>query len=292
MERSLIWGLALWFWIPVQTLLLFGGLWITNQESLPVNRFFGFTVATGFTVGIIGNSVAHELMHRNNLIEKIFAKCLMSMASYPHFCAVHISEHHRHVGTPHDSVTARLGENLYGFFPRAVTGGLIHAFKSEKNRLRQLGLGFLSWKNRLVWDGIILAAIYSGIAYGFGWSGVIFFMGQGLIAICTLETINYIQHYGLTRSELKPGHYDKVRPRHSWNCRNRISNWFLFNLGLHSDHHCEGRRPYQDLRDLDDVPQLPANYFVMLVVALIPPLWHCVMDRRAILWDKAKQITV
>ena len=42
-----------------------------------------------------------------------------------------------------------------------------------------------------------------------------------------LETINYIEHYGLVRLEGSP-----VRPRHSWNSNTFISSAFTFNSEL------------------------------------------------------------
>ena len=36
----------------------------------------------------------------------------------------------------------------------------------------------------------------------------------------------------------------------------------------------------QDLRDTPDAPQLPASYPAMLILALVPPLWHAVMNPR------------
>ena len=33
----------------------------------------------------------------------------------------------------------------------------------------------------------------------YGWSGVAFGVAQALLAIVDLETVNYIEHYGLTR---------------------------------------------------------------------------------------------
>ncbi|WP_404326867.1 fatty acid desaturase [Aerophototrophica crusticola] len=49
--------------------------------------------------------------------------------------------------------------------------------------------------------------------------------------------MNYVEHYGLERRPTRPGAYEPVRPRHSWDSAHRLTNWTLFNLGLHADHH-------------------------------------------------------
>jgi alkane 1-monooxygenase len=107
------------------------------------------------------------------------------------------------------------------------------------------------------------------------------FVAQAVVAVLMLETINYVEHYGLARREVAPGRYEKVEPRHSWNSGHAVSNWMLLNLARHSDHHAHVARPYNQLRHFDDVPQLPTGYSAMLLLALVPPLWFRVMDRRA-----------
>jgi alkane 1-monooxygenase len=71
-----------------------------------------------------------------------------------------------------------------------------------------------------------------------------------------------------------------VQPRHSWNSDFRLTNWFLFNLQRHADHHAHANRPYWALRHFPDGPQLPLSYPTMLLIALVPPLWHHMMDHR------------
>ena len=58
------------------------------------------------------------------------------------------------------------------------------------------------------------------------------------------------------------------------------SNYFLFKLQRHADHHVHPVRRYQTLRTFDASPQLPAVYPTMILLALLPPLWRKVMDPR------------
>src|SRR6202012_4780723 len=107
-------------------------------------------------------------------------------------------------------------------------------------------------------------------------------IGQAIIGFCLLETVNYIEHYGLRRQKLDSGRYERVRPAHSWNSSTMIANVLLFHLQRHSDHHANPLRKYQVLRHFDEAPQLPSGYTAMLLLALFPPLWHRVMDARVI----------
>ncbi len=54
----------------------------------------------------------------------------------------------------------------------------------------------------------------------------------------------------------------------------------LYHLQRHSDHHAYPLRRYQALRHFEEAPQLPTGYAGMIVLAMIPPLWQRVMDRR------------
>ena len=107
-------------------------------------------------------------------------------------------------------------------------------------------------------------------------------IGQAVLGFCLLEAINYIEHYGLRRQQLPDGRYERVGPAHSWNNNTVIANLFLFHLQRHSDHHTNPLRRYQALCHADEAPQLPAGYPTMLLMAVIPPLWRRVMDRRVL----------
>jgi alkane 1-monooxygenase len=108
--------------------------------------------------------------------------------------------------------------------------------------------------------------------------GVLFFVVQSAVAILLLETINYVEHYGLMRKEKSPGKYERVQPHHSWNANHRVSNYWLFNLQRHADHHAWASRPYHLLRTTEEGPQLPYGYPTMLLMAFLPPVWRKVMD--------------
>ena len=60
------------------------------------------------------------------------------------------------------------------------------------------------------------------------------------------ESVNYLEHYGLQR-KLMPGYtdiYESVRITHSWNAPQVITNYLLFKLQRHSDHHANSYKHY------------------------------------------------
>ncbi len=103
------------------------------------------------------------------------------------------------------------------------------------------------------------------------------FVGASVFGIVLLESVNYVEHYGLRRERRADGRFERVLPAHSWNSNHPIGRAVLFELTRHSDHHANARRPYAVLRHFDESPQLPTGYPGMVVLALVPPLYFAVM---------------
>jgi alkane 1-monooxygenase len=73
-----------------------------------------------------------------------------------------------------------------------------------------------------------------------------------------------------------------VSPALSWNAPHWFTGHLMLNAPRHSDHHAHPSLPFPALRleRSDGVPMLPASLPVMAAAAMIPPVWHRVMDRR------------
>ncbi len=289
-EDQLTWYKAITLiWAPLQFSLLFWMIWYVtgpgDSHLAPLETivlFFGVGVITG-TVGI---NYSHELMHQKDRGERFLGDVLLAMVLYSHFRSEHLLVHHRHVCTPRDPVTARYNEGFYRFFPRVLTGCLKSAFKAEKDMLARKDKPWASLGNpffrywALQGFMLVLAALIGG------WIGVALFVWQAFIAVWQLELVNYIEHYGLTRKHLGDGKYEHVKPQHSWNAAQKVSNWLLINLQRHSDHHYKPDRRFPLLQNYTntDAPQLPYGYSVMTMVAMIPPVWRRVMNPRVRRW--------
>ncbi len=49
-----------------------------------------------------------------------------------------------------------------------------------------------------------------------GWQGIVFLLLQATVAVFMLETVAYIEHYGLLRARQTGGKYDPMSPINSW----------------------------------------------------------------------------
>ena len=113
----------------------------------------------------------------------------------------------------------------------------------------------------------------------FGFNVMTYFIAAAFIGILLLETVNYIEHYGLQRKKIN-GKYERTLPIHSWNSNHPLGRIVLFELSRHSDHHYISSRKYQVLRHHDHSPQMPTGYPGMMLLALVPPLWFKVMHQK------------
>jgi len=279
MEQRFTFRAVTWLWVPVHVALV---VWVLHTAShWPMGwSLAGLVLSVAVVGGAIGITFAHELVHRSSPIERALGDVLLALVSYPHFAIEHVHGHHRHVATPHDPATARLGEGFYQFLPRTVWGSVVHAWAIERERLARRSRGVWSVGNTMLRYAATMALLDGGVYWIWGARGLAVFLLQGVGALILLEAINYVEHYGLERREQSPGRYERVSVRHSWDSSHRLSNWLLINLARHSDHHLTASRRYPALSTREQAPQLPAGYGTMLLLALVPPLWRRVMDPR------------
>ena len=108
----------------------------------------------------------------------------------------------------------------------------------------------------------------------------LYYLAAAVIGILLLETVNYIEHYGLRRKKIDGAYYEKVMPAHSWNSNHPLGRILLFELSRHSDHHYMASRKYQILRHFDESPQMPTGYPGMMVLSMFPPLWFYIMHKK------------
>lgn len=106
-----------------------------------------------------------------------------------------------------------------------------------------------------------------------GYKALLFVLAYALIVIFFQETINYIEHYGLRRTKDENGIYESVNIKHSWNAPYRYTNYILFKLQRHSDHHANAYKPYQILNTYEDSPQLIGGYSLALITSICPPVY-------------------
>jgi alkane 1-monooxygenase len=251
-----------------------------SHDELAWYDIVGRIWVMGLLCGVFGINVGHELGHRINIFEQTMAKMLLLTSQYMHFFIEHNKGHHKRVATPEDPSSARYGEWVYSFYFRSIVFSYFSAWEIAANEVKKKGRPVFSLYNEMIQFTLIQVAFVALIFFGFGWLTTLYYLAAAGIGIALLETVNYIEHYGLQRKELADGKYERAMPAHSWNSNHIIGRLMLFELSRHSDHHYLASRKYQVLRHHDDSPQMPTGYPGMMLLSLIPPVWFYVMNKR------------
>ncbi|MEO7421674.1 MAG: alkane 1-monooxygenase [Ornithinibacter sp.] len=163
------------------------------------------------------------------------------------------------VATHEDPASARLGESVWRFLPRTVVGGLRSAWGLEAHRLRRRGLRVWGPANDILTAWAMTLGLWAVLLVVGGWGVLPWLLVKAVVGIWLLESVNYLEHYGLLRRRLPSGRYEHVDARHSWNSNNIGTNVLLYHLQRHSDHHANPTRRYQSLRDDPQAPVLPTG---------------------------------
>ena len=280
LKTTIFHEIALGLTFPMIAGLILACLWQLHAGDFTIIDAVMMGLSIGMASGAIGMTAAHEMIHRASKLWRAAGIGILICVQYGHFRIEHIYGHHIHVGTPKDPATARKGEGFYRFFMRVLKDSYLSAWQIEARRLKNRKQPLLSFENRLI-HYLALQIALIAIAYLIaGNLGLIMLATQTVIALILTEAVDYIQHYGLMRKIDDKGRAEPVHHHHSWNSRHAAGDWTTFNIGLHSHHHSSARTPYAELSQEEEHHEMPANYAVMIAMALLPPLWFHVMDDR------------
>ena len=232
------------------------------------------SLSTGISSGMSGIIVAHELIHRPTKFWNYLGIWNLFTVNYLHWYIEHIRIHHKYVGISDlDPATSKYKETCYHFVARTIPQQFISAFKEENRYLKKRNKNIFI--HHFVIKGVIVSVGFWILLSIFSPFVMIAFIGQSLFAICLLELVNYIEHYGLSRTVDETVQYE-----HAWQSDNRFSRFMLLELVRHPDHHYAASKPYQTLESREETPVLPTGYWGMFPIALIPPLWFKMIHPR------------
>ena len=279
-KKDIKYDLMVWSVVPLQYGLLFFFLNRIGDASLTWWELAGMIFSFGIACGVLGINAAHELGHRNTWYEQTMSKMLLLTSLYTHFFIEHNRGHHKNVSTDEDPASSRRGETIYAFYIRSVRDSWFSAWHLEEERLKKTNTSFWSLQNEMLVLQVLQVLFVAAICIVWGWKVMLFFIASATIGFLLLETVNYIEHYGLRRKKIDGAYYEKVMPVHSWNSNHPIGRIMLFELTRHSDHHYMASRKYQVLRHFGDSPQMPTGYPGMMVLSFFPPLFFSVMHKQ------------
>ena len=258
------------------------GIFFFSLEKLAVSSsvydIIGIILSASIVMATNGINVGHELGHRKSLIARTCSKLLYLPCQYMHFYIEHNFGHHINVATPEDPATARYKQTVYSFWITSVIRTYVSAWEIQLKLLKVSKRGFFSIKNDMIFYTLFQLSFLVFIYYNFGLYLTLLSIVMSIVSFLFLETINYVEHYGLLRKKEPSGRYERVKPHHSWNSNHTIGRIVLYELTRHSDHHFKSSKKYQVLESLDECPHLPHGYPTSILLSLIPPLWFSIMN--------------
>ena len=279
-KEDRLYDIWLYLMVPFQYAALVFFLISLQDTTLTTIEYIGRIAVMGLLCGTFGINVGHELGHRRNLYERNMAKALLLTSLYMHFYIEHNKGHHKNVSTIEDPSSARRGEPIYLFYFRTVIMGFLSACHIAGEDQQKKGKPILHFSNQMIQFQLLQLALVVIVYFIFGLKIMMAFMAAATIGFLLLETVNYIEHYGLERKLGSSGQYERAMPQHSWNSNHILGRLMLFELSRHSDHHYLASRKYQILRNHEEAPQMPTGYPGMMILSLFPPIWFRIMNRK------------
>ena len=269
--------LLLYLNIPIVFVIFFFSLDKLAYTS-SVSDIIGIILSASIVMATNGINVGHELGHRKSIIARTCSKLLYLPCQYMHFYIEHNFGHHINVATPEDPATARYKQTLYSFWITSVIRTYVSAWEIQLKLLKVSKRNFFSIKNDMVFYTFFQITFLAFVYYNFGLYLTLLSILMSIISFLFLETINYVEHYGLLRKKEPSGRYERVKPHHSWNSNHTIGRIVLYELTRHSDHHFKSSKKYQVLESLENCPHLPYGYPTSILLSLIPPIWFTIMN--------------
>lgn len=252
---------------PLDTLLLFIGL--------------------GMFFGQVSNSNAHEMIHASARLPRRIGALIFISVLHGHHVSAHLRVHHIFAATDADPNSAPLGEGFWTYAARVMHGEFTAGWRADNLHRKRAENVPPMWTHPYV-AYVMGGLVCTGCAYALaGWRGVIAYLGLALYAQVQLLLSDYVQHYGLRRTINTSGKPEPIGPEHSWNAPKWYSSAMMLNAPRHSDHHLRPARAFPALEVTPaTMPMLPRSLPVMAAIAMVPPLWRRIMDRRVKRWQK------
>ncbi|MEM7259676.1 MAG: alkane 1-monooxygenase [Pseudomonadota bacterium] len=275
-ERLLMFGPVLYILLYVASIVA-GAWYVSVKQDIFVLVGCIFTMGT---VASVGFSASHELIHKKDWWNKLWARVGLLSVAFMHFEIEHLCSHHRYACTEEDTSTGWYGESVYAFLWRSIPKGILFSWNFEKDRLARAGLPALHPRNRVLWYAVLPLCVCICFYIAFGWAGLLLYAAQAIVGSLVLMIVAYIEHYGVLRKSTTNGKVERMDVQHSWDSYYILSGCLTFNVQRHADHHMKATKTYPLLRSHETSIELPAGYQAMIALALVPPWWRKVMHPR------------
>lgn len=261
-------------------LYIFAAFWIANAESVTTLQIVGAVLSLAWMSVVPLVPASHELYHARGKLRRFVGRYVQVCYLDATREIAHVVGHHINVASDLDGDTAKRGTSLYTFTGKAVISSTIESNMTEASSLEKQGYARWGWRHR-IWKAILAQLIMQSVIFLIGgWAAVGVALAGMITARFWVESFNYFQHYGLTRTI-----NGAISRRHVWNHLKPLSRLMGYEITNHADHHTDSFAKFHQL--VPDRQWIPMpSVFVCFFAALIPPLWHNLIIKPALKrWD-------
>ena len=174
----------------------------------------GWLLAASLSTGLVAAAsaivTAHELGHKRPKSPGWrLARALLFSINYPHFTTEHNHNHHKNVATDSDPASATYDQGIWSFWISTIPGQFISSVRVH-DRKGRTGMSNPSWRG-LIAQIVLIASLAASHLIGQSWALPILagWMVLSLIAILTLEYVNYIRHVLSERQQGREAHAEE-----------------------------------------------------------------------------------
>ena len=263
--------------VPVSYTVLFFALFFVHLHQLN-NLSFGELVssfASFVLTGAVLLAAGHELIHKRQPVLKAVGEFTFNAFGYWQFPLAHVYNHHAFVATEQDNHAPKVSQSYWLYLARSYPKAVRFTYDRIMEAAKDPASGWRSGKRFFI--------VYLGLPLGlltlvFFWSGLVgvcFYIGVCLLSLMMAEAVFYLQHYGLSR---RPD--ERVTPSHTWDSYHRFTNYLIFMVPRHADHHMNWQKDFYAMQCYEEAVPLPVGYLFLIPLAFIPPLFYGVMNER------------
>lgn len=111
-----------------------------STGRIGMNPFDLFTYGFGGAIlGMINTTAGHELFHKRQTVHKVFGMLPWMKMFYTQSYMLHLSLHHKFVGTPTDPSLPVYNESIFSFWRWTIPRAFFDTWNFEANRLKKSG---------------------------------------------------------------------------------------------------------------------------------------------------------
>jgi fatty acid desaturase len=246
-----------------------------TSEPLSIGQYVALGLSTWMLL-LFATSVAHELIHRRDVHQRMLGYLICGAAGYPLLA----HEHLRHHASPGDTDRAewpRHEESVWRFAGRRCRR-VIRAAYGVSSPIWLTGSHHPVGLRVATLSSLITGALF---ALAGGAVGLVFYLLVAFGVAFGMQLFTYIQHWGL--GDDRQG--ERAGLELAWEDDCRFQAWITLGSSLHHTHHQSAYTPYYRCALADDSPRLPAGYVILMVICLVPPIWRAAMQPALEHWE-------